>query len=805
MNKELKKQLNLEKHYNISDSIPIHEVDNNGVMETRKGLYCKTYILQDVNYSISKMIEKGEMFLEWCNVLNRLDPTQGMQITIHTHDVNVDYIEDDVFLHEVGDGKDYLRDAYNDIIKKNMLEGHNNIRKEKYITLSLEANNIVAASQAFVSLESDITNILRGIDGCDMKPLSTVEKLNLLHNLYNPNKAGEFKEYGSLNGSTIKSFNIENVYLQGVGVADLVQPSSMEFKNKYLKLGNVYCRGIDLVQLPTVMNDQFLNDMTNQDFNMVLSIHVKQLDARTATNLVENKLTSINGKLAEKQKNASMSGYSIELLDPRLDENRTEARELLSDLQGRNQKLFTMQMHILVYANSLEELDKNTEKIVSIANGKLVKFSTATNLQENTLNSTLPYGFDSTNVFRTLTTESLGIFLPFTAQEVIQKSGVYYGINSVTKNIITFDRMTGDNYNSFIFGASGSGKSFTAKSVIMSTFLNSNNDCDIIIIDPQGEYGTLCNALGDEAEEVILTGAGKHHINPLDLDENYGENPTADKVSFLQSMCSEMLNSELTPTQKTAVSLAGKSCYAEWNLTHDEADIPTLEDFYNALITCFNDDGGRDTWIYELIMTVKNYVAGVDTLFQGKTNVDVKKRFIVYNTQRLGKNVQNLAMLVILDSILNRISHNRKLGRPTYFFVDEIHLLFKKGFSSTASWLQMLWKTARKFLGAPCGITQDLEDLLGNDIGRTIISQSSFIIMLKLSQMNRDLLAQELGLSSTQLSYISNNVTKGSGLLYIQASDSLPAGAVVPFKNQVPHDNAIYKLINSTPSQASAS
>lgn len=803
MNKELKKQLNLEKHYNISDSIPIRTVDSEGVMETRKGLYCKTYALQDVNYSISKMIEKGEMYLEWCNVLNRIDPTQGIQITIHTHDVNIDYIEDDVFLHEVGDNKDYLREAYNDIIKKNMLEGHNNIRKEKYITLSLEANDIIAASQAFVSLESDVTNILRGIDGCDMKPLNTVEKLNLLHNLYNPNKAGEFKEYGSLNGSVVKSFNIENVYLQGVGVADLVQPSSMEFKNRYFKLGDVYCRGIDLIQLPTVMNDQFLSDITNQDFNMILSMHVKQLDARTATNLVENKLTSVNGRLAEKQKNASMSGYSIDLIDPKLDKDREEARELLDDIQGRNQKLFTMKMHILIYANSLEELDKNTEKIMNVANGKLVRFSMANNLQENTLNSTLPYGFDSTNVFRTLTTESLGIFIPFTAQEVIQKSGVYYGINSVTKNIITFDRMTGDNYNSFIFGASGSGKSFTAKSVIMSTFLNSSKDCDIIIIDPQGEYGILCEALGDEAEEIILTGAGEHHINPLDLDENYGENPTADKVSFLQSMCSEMLNSELTPTQKTAVSLAGKSCYAKWNTSHSEKDIPTLEDFYDALIDCFEADGGRDTWIYELIMTVKNYVAGVDTLFQGKTNVDVKKRFIVYNTQKLGKNVQNLAMLVILDSILNRISHNRKLGKPTYFFVDEIHLLFKKGFSSTASWLQMLWKTARKFLGAPCGITQDLEDLLNNDIGRTIISQSSFIIMLKLSQFNRDLLAQELGLSSTQLSYIGSNVARGSGLLYMQASDSLPAGAVVPFKNQVPHDNAIYKLINSTPTQAS--
>jgi len=781
------------KKNSISESIPILEVSEDGVIETSEGKFCKTFRLQDVNYNICNSIDRGEIFLRWEDVLNRLDSTQELQFTIYNHEVNIDYISDEVYLKEVGDGKDYLRNAYNDIIRRSMDEGHNNIRKEKYITLSLEANDIVAASQAFNNLESDIANILRSISGCDITALKTIEKLNLIHNLYNPGKTAEFKEYGSLHKEIIQSFNLENIIQQGLTVKDLVQPPSMEFKGRYFKLGNKFCRCLDLTSLPTVMNDSFLNNLTSVDFNMILSMNIKQIDTQSANNLVQNQLTMAGGKVAEAQKKASRGGYSTSIINPRLDDELREARELLDDIQNRNQKLFKMKMHILIYADSINDLDNYTEKIINLANGKLVRFVIADGTQELSLNSTLPYGSDCTYGGRTLTTESLAIFIPFSAQEVIQSGGVYYGINAVTKNIIAFDRLSGDNYNAFIFGSSGSGKSFTAKNVILSTYLNAEKDCDIIVIDPQGEYGKLCKAVG--GEEIILTGAGKHHLSPMDLDEMYSENPISDKISFLQSFCAEILNHPPTPGQRTAITVAGSLCYAKWKVSKKEEDLPILEDFYNALVDSYNNAEVKSEDLYDLIVSIQNYVSGVDTLFQGKTNVNTNSNFVVYTTNKLGRNVQKLAMLTILDNILNRICRNREQGRATYFFVDEIHLLFKS--SETAQWLQSLWKTARKFLGAPCGITQDLEDLLGSEYGRTIINNTSFIIMLKLTAQNREILAQQLGLSSTQLSFVSNNVPKGSGLLYMQSSDKLPAGGVIPFRNRVQQDNEIYKLITS--------
>ena len=153
-------------------------------------------------------------------------------------------------------------------------------------------------------------------------------------------------------------------------------------KRRYFELGKRFCRGLDLLGLPTVMNDQFLNDITAVDFDMLLSMNIEQLDTITANNLVQNQLTNAGGKVVEAQKKASASGYSADIINPKLMDDMAEAKELLADMQNRNQKLFVMKLHILVYADNLKELDSNTAKIMNIANGKLVRFGVADGMQE---------------------------------------------------------------------------------------------------------------------------------------------------------------------------------------------------------------------------------------------------------------------------------------------------------------------------------------------------------------------------------------------------------------------------------------
>ena len=136
------------------------------------------------------------------------------------------------------------------------------------------------------------------------------------------------------------------------------------------------------------------------------------------------------------------------------------------------------------------------------------------------LNTAMPFGVRKIDTLRTLTTESLAVFMPFRVQEINHENGIYYGQNVISKNMIIADRRQLLNGNSFILGVSGSGKSFTGKNEIVSVILRDPN-ADVIIIDPEREYSQLINALGGEVIHISAT--SENHINAMDLNSEYGD------------------------------------------------------------------------------------------------------------------------------------------------------------------------------------------------------------------------------------------------------------------------------------------
>ena len=148
-------------------------------------------------------------------------------------------------------------------------------------------------------------------------------------------------------------------------------------------------------------------------------------------------------------------------------------------------------------------------------------------------------------------------------------------------------------------------------------------------------------------------------------------------------------------------------------------------------------------------------------------------------------------MLVVLDSILNRITLNRSKGKNTYIFIDEIYLLFQYEYS--ANFLFTLWKRVRKY-GAFCtGITQNVEDLLQSHTARTMLANSEFIVMLNQASTDRIELAKLLNISDLQMSYITN-VGPGEGLLKVGSS-------LVPFVNHYPKNTELYRLMSTKPGE----
>lgn len=213
MNRKLKKELNLVPHFNVSDSIPILSVsDDNSIFEVRKGLYSKTYALQDVNFQTAKLLEKGQMAKAYGSFLDALDVSQRLQITIINRLITGETAVESAYIPEVGDDLDYLRTSYNQIIKRNMEAGRNNIRKEKYFTLSQECTDMIAAEKHFAMDEVGLLTHIRDVPGADLKGLSLIKRINLLRGLYNPGSDKEYQEYAYINGRKVKAFTMDSMY-----------------------------------------------------------------------------------------------------------------------------------------------------------------------------------------------------------------------------------------------------------------------------------------------------------------------------------------------------------------------------------------------------------------------------------------------------------------------------------------------------------------------------------------------------------------------------------------------------------------
>lgn len=800
MNKKLKQLLNMKARFTIADSIPIEEISSDGIICAAKNLYSKTYQLHDVNFGIAGDDERYSIIRRWTLMLKALNPTYGLQLFIYNHSVDVDYLSDSVLLSDNTSDQSEIRNELNRIIRRNIVVGNNGIKRDIYLTLTVPAKNMNKASVLLSSAEHEILAPLRTISGCKVMPLNSAKRLNLIRDIFHGCQESELSAYNEANRQKSYVYSLENLYRSGVTAKELVEPQSMSFKSDYFILGDKVGRGFDLGRLPSTVSDVMLKDLTTMPFNFLFVINIHQLETKYAMSLVKTNRTAAAGVMADAMKKASQAGYDAALVNPEFATRFNDADRLLEELESEDQQLFDTQFHMVIFADDVKELKMNCDVFNTKCRTKDIEFKVPYGLQENVLISSMPFGYDTTPKIRTLNTRVLSLLLPFSSQEMTQKGGTAYGINKVTHNIITFNRMMGDAFNMLILGFTGSGKSFFAKKEMLSTYLNARNNADVIVIDPQAEYGSICKAVG--GQEIIIRGAGNHHINPFDISEAYGlDNPNAihrddsrttisEKTEFIYSMFSQIIGEAPDPAQKTAIATAAQNAYSRWARSRADDDIPTLEDFYNELIDYYNNTEDPSGSIHNLLKALEFYLVDYTTLFRGKTNVDMSSSFMSFNIADLGESNRPLAMLVILDSILNRISRNRKLNRPTFVYIDEIHLLFKQ--QLTAQWIHKLWKTARKYRCAPCGITQDCEDILTSEVGRAVLTNTSFVVLLKQASINAKVLAEQLQLSVRQLDFVTDT-PPGEGLLYIQNSSNF-TGGVIPFEDHIPADTRLYQI-----------
>ena len=573
---------------------------------------------------------------------------------------------------------------------------------------------------------------------------------------------------------------------KGHSFKDAVCPDSLEFKKDHFIMGNKYGRVLFLKEYASYIKDSMINELTALDRNLMLSIDIIPVPTDEAVRELQSRLLGVETNVTNWQRRQNSNNNFSAVVPYDLEQQRKETREMLDDLTTRDQRMLFAVVTLVHLADSKEELDSDTETLRSTARKHLCQLSTLNWQQADGLVTALPLGLRRIDALRTLTTEALAVLMPFKAQEIRHQGGVYYGQNTISKNLILANRKELLNGNGFVLGVSGSGKSFTAKREMVGLALSTEDD--IIVIDPESEYRPLMEGLGGEVINISATSS--NHINAMDMEQGYGDgdDPVVLKSEFILSLCEQLMGAgKLSAKEKSIIDRCTALCYHTYIQNGCEGTVPTLRDFHAELLR------QPETEATDVALAIELFTKGSLNTFAKPTNVDTNSRILCYDIRDLGKQLLPVGMLVVLDSVFNRIVRNRKLGRNTWVYIDEIYLLFQHEYS--ANFLFTLWKRVRKY-GACCtGLTQNVDDLLQSHTARTMLANSEFLVMLNQAATDREELAKLLNISDNQLSYITN-VDFGRGLIKC-------GSAIVPFMDNFPK-NHLYKLMSTKPADLNA-
>ena len=767
--KQEKEEFDIPK--NIQEVLPVNKVWEDGIFLIGKNKYSKCFKYDDINYAVASKSDKEEMFLEYSEILNSFDVGATTKITILNRRINKAEFEKNILLSNNNDSLDDYREEYNKILLDKTI-GANSITQEKFITISIYKKGIEEARSYFNRIGAELINHFSKL-GSKCVELDAVERLRIFHDFY---RIGE---------ENIYNFDYIKTMKKGHSFKDYICPDSFEWQDDYFKIGDKFGRVMFLKEYASYIKDTMVAELTDLNRNLMMSIDVIPIPMDEAVREVENRRLGVETNITNWQRRQNANNNFSAVIPYDLEQQRNESKEFLDDLTTRDQRMFVSVLTLVHIADSKEQLDNDTESLMTTARKHLCQVSTLKWQQLDGLNTVMPFGVRKIDVLRTLTTESLAAFMPFRVQEIKHQNGIYYGQNVISKNMIIANRNQLLNGNSFILGVSGSGKSFMAKNEIVSLMLSDPN-ADIIIIDPEREYSPLVKALGGEVIQISAT--SKNHLNAMDLNSEYGDgaNPVILKSEFILSLCEQLIGTNnLGPKQKSIIDRCTANVYRNYQQRNYEGNAPTLQDFREELLR------QSEIEAKEIALAIELFTNGSLNTFAKTTNVNTNNRLICYDILDLGKQLQPIGMLVVLDSILNRITKNRASGRRTHTFIDEIYLLFQHEYS--ANFLFTLWKRVRKY-GADCtGITQNVDDLLQSHTARTMLANSEFIIMLNQSSTDRLELAKLLNISELQMNYITN-VEAGCGLIKIGSS-------LIPFINKFPRNTKLYKLMTTKPGE----
>ena len=764
-----------KRHRSAQDSIPFQRMFPDGICRVTDNYYTKTIQFQDINYQLNQNEDKTAIFESWCDFLNYFDSSVRFQLSFVNLSANKDSYMESIAIPPQADEFNQLRSEYTGMLQSQLARGNNGLIKTKYITFGVEAEGLKTAKPRLERVETDILNNFKRL-GVKAEALDGFERLRLMHGMLHMDEQEPFR------------FSWDWLAPTGLSVKDFIAPSSFSFSTgSSFTVGQKHGCASFLQILAPELNDRMLADFLDMESSLVVSMHIQSVDQVKAIKTIKRKITDLQKMTIEEQKKAVRAGYDMDIIPSDLATYGTEAKKLLQELQSRNERMFLLTFIVVNTADTKQQLKNNVFQASSIAQKYNCALTKLDFRQEEGLMSSLPLGLSQIEIQRGLTTSSVAIFVPFTTQELFQtgKEALYCGINALSNNLIMVDRKLLKNPNGLILGTPGSGKSFSAKREIANVFLVT--DDDIIICDPEAEYGPLVEHLHGQVIKISPTSTD--YINPMDLNLNYSEeeNPLSLKSDFILSLCELIVGGKdgLQPVEKTIIDRCVRMVYRDYLNDPCPENMPILEDLYNELRRQEEKEAQYIATALEI------YVTGSLNVFNHRTNVDVHSRVVAYDIKELGKQLKKIGMLIVQDQVWNRVTVNREAHKSTRYYIDEMHLLLKE--EQTAAYTVEIWKRFRKWGGIPTGITQNVKDLLSSREVENIFENSDYVYMLNQAQGDRSILAKQLNISTHQLSYVTHS-SEGEGLLFY-------GSVILPFVDRFPKDTELYRVLTTKPQE----
>ena len=748
----------------VQDVIPIKRMWRDGIflVGTR---YSKTFKFTDINYMVASQEAQKKLFLAYAALINSLDCGATTKITLNNRHLNRKNFADTVLMKLKNDYLDYYRMEYNDVIMSKATGG-NGIIQEKYVTLSVCKKNIEDARAYFARAGAELTARFAAL-GAKATEMDTTEKLRVLHDFY---RSGEEVYF---------HFDARDMMRKGHDFRDYICPDSIEKHSDYLMLGGKYARVIYLKDYASFISDQLVTKLTDQSRNMMLSIDIIPVATDEAVKEVERKMLGVETNITNWQRRQNANNNFSAIVPHDMEQQRRETKEYMTDLTSRDQRMMLSVLTIVHLADTKAELDADTDALLKVAADHMCQMAVLRYQQLDGLNTALPIGTRKIDTFRTLTTESLAVFMPFKVQEIQEPGGIYFGENAISHNLILCNMKNLLNQSMMLLGIPGSGKSFFAKLLIVAIALSTKDD--IIILDPEGEYTPLVKALGGSV--MCFAVGGSDWLNAMAMEEGYGEgSPVAFKSQFIMSLLKQIDPDGIRAHHKSIIDRCVALVLQDQKKT---GKVPTLCTLREKLLEQPEQEA-RD-----LALTMELYTSGSLNIFAHETNVDTRNRIQSYDIHDLGEELKQPGFVTITDAMINRVNYNWAHGKKTHIFVDEFHIAYENEYSG--NFFTSAWRQFRKRNAAPCAITQNVEYMLDSVQASTMVSNSEFVVMLNQAESDQERLSKLLNISPEQMSYV-NGSEAGCGLMRY-------GSALVPFVNRFPANTELYKLITTKPGE----